>query len=284
MSAAYAEVILDAHVHYHSGFSRRAFFDAATHNLGAGGGDLGLSGPTAGGLLFTESDGVDAFGRFAEEAAAGRHGGSGWHFRDTGEANSLWAVPDTENTAELLLVAGRQLVTGEGLEVLALGCRDMLADGMALRQARDAVVEAGGVPVVPWGFGKWWFRRGRVLSDLINSESPGRWFVGDNAGRPKLSLPPRLLARAAERGVFVLPGSDPLPLAGQDRKVGRCGFRLPAALDPQRPAASVLEGMRGCREQPQTFGRYESLAGFARQQLAMQMRKRGARPVAGTSS
>ena len=268
----------------------RAFFDAARRNLGAGGGDLGLGGPTASGLLFAESHGVDAFGRFADEAAGAPDTGGGWHFRQTGEDNSLWAVPNAEgsenaeNTGRLLLVAGRQLVTKEGLEVLALGCRDLLTDGMALREARDAVIEAGGVPVVPWGFGKWWFRRGRVLSELIDSESPGRWFLGDNAGRPKLSLPPRLFARAAQRGVFVLPGSDPLPLAGQDRKVGRCGFRLPPGFDPARPAASVLDGMRECREQPQTFGRYEGLAGFARQQLAMQMRKRVSEPAAGASS
>ena len=311
MSAAYAEVILDAHVHYHSGFSRRAFFDAAICNLGAGAAELGLSGPPASGLLFTESHGVDAFGRFAQEATGTPDTGSGWHFRKTGEGNSLWAVPHPENAAGpgdvenaagpdnventespentetagwLLLVAGRQLVTDEGLEVLALGCRDMLADGMALRQARDAVIEAGGVPVVPWGFGKWSFRRGRVLGELIESDSPGRWFLGDNAGRPRLSLPPRLFARAAEHGVFVLPGSDPLPLAGQGGAVGRCGFRLPAALDPQRPAASVLDGMRGCREQPQTFGRYEGLASFARHQLAMQLRQRQAGPATGPRS
>ena len=99
MSAAYAEVILDAHVHYHSGFSRGAFFDAARRNLGAGGDDLGLGGPTASGLLFAESHGVDAFGRFAEEAVGAPNTSGGWCFRETGEDNSLWAVPSAEDTA-----------------------------------------------------------------------------------------------------------------------------------------------------------------------------------------
>ena len=97
-------------------------------------------------------------------------------------------------------------------------------------------------------------------------------------------MSPPLFARAAAHGVFVVPGSDPLPLAHQERKVGRCGFRMPAALDPQRPAASILDWMRACDAQPETFGRYEGLAGFARDQAAMQLRKRGAPSATGARS
>jgi hypothetical protein len=275
MSAPPAQLLLDAHVHFHEGFSRRAFFDAAASNLHAGAAELGIDLPVAMGLMFTESAGADAFGRFAASAAGNTHGGlDGWRFHDTGEGNSLWATRGGDSP-EILLIAGRQLVTVERLEVLALGCREPLDDGMPLREARDAVIAAGGVPVVPWGFGKWWFGRGRVVAELIAQESPGRWYLGDNAGRPRWSARPKLFARGARHQVFVLPGSDPLPLAGQQTKAGRCGFVVPRRPDEQRPAATVLEWLRTCSAQPVTFGRHAGLLGFARDQVAMQLRKRG---------
>jgi len=281
MSAAYAEALLDAHVHYHAGFSRRAFFGAAWRNLSAGEHQLRLAGAATKGLMFTESLGADVFGELAAAAGAPSTDAGEWSFEATDEDNSLWAVGRTPD-ARILLIAGRQLVTREGLEVLALGCRHRFDDSLALRDARDAVIDQGGVPVVPWGFGKWWFARGRLLAELLAAPSPGRWFVGDNAGRPRLSRRPALFARAAEHGVFVLPGSDPLPLSGQEDKPGRCGFRLAIATNAQQPAAAVLAALRECERQPETFGRYEGLSGFARDQVAMQLHKRrrgGAAPA-----
>jgi len=284
MSAAHGDVLLDAHVHYHAGFSRDAFFHAAARNLRAGGLLIGVRAPLAVGLMLTESAGVDAFGRFAAEAAGGGPAAqperpladaSDWSFRATGEDNSLWAVHD-DGDGEILLIAGRQLVTREKLEVLALGCREPLPDGMTLRAARDAVLAAGGVPVVPWGFGKWWASRGRVVRELVEADSPGRWYLGDNAGRPRASRRPPLFAGAARHDVFVLPGSDPLPLPLQEAKAGRCGFVMPGPLDPEHPAATTLDWLRACGRQPATFGRLESLARFARDQVAMQLRKRDA--------
>lgn len=284
MSVTIGEILLDAHVHVHAGFSLGAFFDAALRNAAAAQRvPAGAEAPAIG-LMLTESQGVDAFARWAESAARDVRddgGGArqprdtgGWRFRKTAESNSLWAQRAGTPAAEILLIAGRQLVTGERLEMLALGCREAFAEELPLREARDAVLAAGGVPVVPWGFGKWWFARGRVLAELIAADSPGAWFLGDNAGRPRLSMRPRLFAAAARRGVYVLPGSDPLPLVGQESKVGRCGLVLPGPPDRQHPAAMVLDALRRCTRQPQTFGRYESLARFARDQVAMQLQRR----------
>lgn len=311
MSADHRDVLVDAHVHYHSGFSRDAFFAAASSNTEAGARQLGLPGAITKVLLMTESAGTDMFGGFAAEAARASAGGSSaaadsstdtahtpagtsgtlaatakttartdWSFRQTREGRSLWATSADDS---ILVIAGRQIVTRDRLEVLALGCRAGIADGLPLRAARDAVIEAGGVPVVPWGFGKWWFARGRRVAQLLGEEAPGRWFLGDNAGRPHLSRRPTLFGEAARHGVFVLPGSDPLPLPGQEAKAGRCGFVMPQALDKQRPAAALLDWLRNCSEQPTTFGRYEDLGRFARDQLAMQLRSRGKDAIADTA-
>lgn len=269
------ETLLDAHVHFHAVFSRRSFFDGALANLRSAAGELGLAADTVGCLMFTESRGANAFEVFLQEAdGAPRSGGEqSWSFERTDEDNSLWAVRDSPRR-RLLLIAGRQLVTREGLEVLALGCTAELADGKALGPAIDVTLAAGAIPVVPWGFGKWWGRRGALLAELLQGPGERRFFVGDNGGRAALLPRPRMFETAAQNGIFVLPGSDPLPFAPQTTKAGRCGFRLQVALDERRPAAQLLAMLRDGDRQPRVFGRYESLAGFIGQQVAMQLHKR----------
>jgi len=48
-----------------------------------------------------------------------------------------------------------------------------------------------------------------------------------------------LLALGRRRGFKVLAGSDPLPLAGEERRIGRYGVRVRAEFDPEAPAESV---------------------------------------------
>ena len=303
MSAAH-EILLDAHVHFHSGFALDPFLDAAYDNLRRGGEQLGAGDSFTGGLMLTESHGAAAFagwraaaedpqpvgppaGREAPQPLGPAAGGaapaghpqaggpsSAWRFERTAEANSLWAVPKKRPGARLLLIAGRQLVTREDLEVLGLGLGEDLGEGLALDAAVAAVLERGAVPVVPWGFGKWWFRRGRRVAELLRSGAAGCLFLGDNAGRPRGFPPPRLFAEAARHGVFVLPGSDPLPSPRHATRAGRCGFALRGELDAERPAAGILERLRSCRRQPDTFGRHAGPLDFVRDQLAMQVRKR----------
>jgi len=277
------EILLDAHVHFHSVFSRRPFFDGALANLRSAAVEFGLAAETVGCLMFTESRGAEAFEVFLQEAggAPRSNGERCWSFERTDEDNSLWAVRDS-GARRLLLIAGRQLVTREGLEVLALGCRTELADGEPLRDAIDATLAAGAIPVVPWGFGKWWGRRGALLAELLHRPGERRFFVGDNGGRAALLPRPKLFETAAHNGIFVLPGSDPLPFESQTTKAGRCGFRMQVALDERRPAKQVLAMLRSCERQPRLFGRYEGLFGFVGQQVAMQLRKR--RPAAVPAS
>ncbi len=273
------EILVDAHVHLHACFSPARFFDAALANLRAGAIPNGTGGAVAGCLLFTESHGVNAFAELRRRAAAGNEPPEGddygeWAFEATGEDNSLWATRAGNSPDRLLLVAGRQLVTREALEVLALGCTAELDDGMELRGAINATSAAGAVPVIPWGFGKWWGRRGALLATLIDdTDAQPRYFLGDNGGRAAVLPRPALFRRAAQRGVCILPGSDPLPFAAQVSRPGRCGVRLGIDLDEGQPAAGVLEALHRLDRQPAIFGSYESLPGFVRSQVAMQLRK-----------
>lgn len=264
------DILLDGHVHFHGCFDQGRFFDSASANLRAGGRAVGLPETAAHCLLFTEGVDDDFFERLRQVGTPAASGP--WQVHPTSEDCSLLARGNGADS--LILVAGRQIATREGLEVLAIGCRSRFARGLSLPDAIDATLAQNAIPVIPWGFGKWWFGRGRLLEALLRAPATPRLFLGDNSGRPRLSGTPRLFALGRERGFFVLPGSDPLPFPGQVTNVGRYGFVLRGSLDPERPAGSIRRHIADLAQQPPVFGRRESLAGFVRSQVGMQLRKR----------
>ncbi len=74
----------------------------------------------------------------------------------------------------------------------------------------------------------------------------------------------------------MLPGSDPLPLPGEEARVGAYGFAVDVALDPLRPAAALLAVLRSGAFFA-AFGRRERLTRFVGNQLALQRRSWGRR-------
>jgi SAM-dependent methyltransferase len=258
--------LVDAHVHWYDTFGP-ALLDRAAANLAAAAQDLALS-PAAAVLLFTESSRDHAFA----DLRTGRLAPPGWSLTPSGEDRALLAThPDHP---PLILIAGRQIVTAEGLEVLALGTPEMLEVGWPLAASVGAVREAGGLPVLPWGFGKWWGARGRILSRFLESEAAAPLFLGDTVNRPAGLPRPAPFGQAARKGIFVLPGSDPLPLAGGDEMIGRYGFVLDGWLDRDRPATDLLALLAGLGRQPRVFGRLASPVRVAASQVAMQWHTR----------
>ena len=274
--------MVDAHVHCHAGVPPARLLDHAAANIAAAAAARNIR-PAAGWLLLTEMAGDDAFASLDRAAADGTDL-DGWRIRRTAEPISLITEPvspiDQGPAAfPLILVAGRQIVTAEGLEVLAIGARGPFADGQALASAVAAVRAAGGLAVLPWGFGKWWGRRGAVVEDFLARATPGSLFLGDNGGRLQGASPPAAFGTAAAKGIPVLPGSDPLPLAAEaETAAGRYGFVLEAVVDADHPAAGLVAHLEALREQPPSFGTRQSLLAFVSRQLAMQWRKRRRAP------
>jgi hypothetical protein len=268
--AARERLVVDGHVHLHGCFDVPSFLDEAEANLVVVARALGLDPELPGVLLLTESAEDAAFRDL--RSRAGEAGGSGWSFRHTAEPESLLAL--RAEAPRLILVAGRQVATAEGLEVLALGCDASFDDGRPLAETLAAVRECGALPAVPWGFGKWWLGRGRLVRTLVEREEPGRFFLGDNGGRPALSRGPRLFAVAERRGIRVLPGSDPLPFAAQSRRVGTFGFVLRVPLDLERPSARIKATLSDASTTVEPFGEGRRLLPFLRDQVAMQLHKR----------
>jgi hypothetical protein len=261
-------VLVDAHVHLHECFAPSLFLDAAAANMAECARALGLPAATPGFLLLTESSGADAFSGLATGALAT----GAWRIEPLPESVSLRAI--AEDRPALVLVGGRQIVTAEGLEVLALGTRKSFVDGKPLRSVLAAVDAAGAIPVIPWGFGKWTGRRGRIVRGILREKGGHRVHLGDNGGRPAGSRRPPLFAVAETQGSWVLPGTDPLPFAGEVAKPGRYGFLAEPELDWSEPFASLKRWLRTRNRAPQTYGRLESPVVFAWRQAAMQIVKR----------
>ncbi|HKI04911.1 MAG TPA: hypothetical protein VKK31_23225 [Thermoanaerobaculia bacterium] len=267
-----APLLIDAHVHFHACFNRDAFLDAAVDNFARGAAELGIGGPVTGCLMFSESHADRWLLRWGRGEDGVRFGA--WDFEPTPEGEGSLVAHRRADGERLLLIAGRQVRTREGLEVLALATQEEFPDGLPFRDALTRVRWSGALTVIPWGFGKWSFYRGALVEAVVcRSERPGIC-LGDNSGRPELGGRPRLFREAAARGIPILPGSDPLPLPEQNGRAGSYGFLLEEGFDESRPAQSLRRTLRSLEKQPRTYGRCRELTGFCRDQLVLRLGRR----------
>ena len=150
----------------------------------------------------------------------------------------------------LCLVAGRQMATHERLEVLGLGLETPIPDGLSAEDTIRRIQDSGGLPVLPWALGKWLFARGKQVERLLREESRMVRAVGDSSMRPPCWPRPRAFKLAAQQGLAVLPGSDPLPFAGEERMMGAYGFACEGAFEEGKPLSSFR---RLLKESPSAF-------------------------------
>lgn len=271
--------LVDAHVHVHPGFARDSFLDKALRSFRGAAAELGRQDDFLGCLMLAEMGPA----RWFRRAWSGEEGEGTWRFERTAEAESLVARRTSGET--LLVLAGRQIATREGLEVLALAGDASVPDGLSFDETLHRVRASSALPVLPWGFGKWWGRRGKLVAGALAHRGSGLLFLGDNAGRPSLGSEPPLFQVARDSGVAVLPGSDPLPLPWHAIRAGSYGFILEGSLDAASPAGSLRRRLRDLRESPPVFGRRVALPGFLRDQAALRGRRRFpvAQPAEGTA-
>jgi hypothetical protein len=281
--AKVTSIYADAHVHIHDCFDLDRLFGSALDRAAE------LGGPLL--LLLSESEGDDYFERL-RSAAELDPGGAGpiagepspaalpalkVRIRQTAEADSLKVDRQDGSEAEVYLVAGRQKVSAERIEVLAL-CLDPAdplrgePDGVLSTEALvKRTLDADAVAVLPWGFGKWIGSRGAKVKNLARSEDlcgQPRFFLGDIAHRCWPWPTPQVF----RSGIRVLPGTDPLPLSGLEDSLARYGFCVEGAWDPERPVGSLLAAMDGgCRIEP--IGQRDSLWTTLSQQLRYRMRR-----------
>ena len=255
-------VLVDSHVHYYSCFDKIKLITSAIRNFESAARGLGRTAGPVGMLIFVENHGLREFSRFADEVQ--RDKADPWEIEATSEKSSLTVVRN--GVRRLVLLEGRQIRTSESLEVLAIGCSEDSPDGRPVRETLRLLYSVGAIGVVPWAFGKWWFGRGHLVNALIEEETPEHFFLGDNGGRPHRSPRPEQFQRAQKRGIRVLPGTDPLPLPGEETRIGSYGFVVSGPLDHDKPGESLRRLLNDPERSPIPYGRGSGWLPFLRKQ------------------
>jgi hypothetical protein len=269
-------VFVDAHTHIYDRFDLDTFFKAAVRNFAIAAQQQNVGDRVTTALLLTETCKDNYFPAFYQKTQAA--GGTvelteEWVSHLTVEPCSL-RLQHKPSGNELYLIAGRQVVTAEDLEVLALLTDQQFADGSPLDVTVNQVLSAGGLAVIPWGFGKWTGARGKILRRFLEEETRPEVCLGDNSGRPMFWWRSPHFEYGTAKGIRILPGTDPLPFTAETQRPGRFGFSLAVDFDPQHPAASLKAGLvcQECSLQP--YGSLENPIRFFQNQVAMQIVKR----------
>jgi hypothetical protein len=128
------------------------------------------------------------------------------------------AIVLTVNSKEtLVLFPGRQHVTEERIELLSLFHADIYLDPVTLDTLYSIIKDRDGIPILPWGQGKWLFRRGEIIKSFLKKN---RVLLCDHPSRKSFFA---LNTSFSENKVVY--GSDPLPFVNEEKAVASyCGY------------------------------------------------------------
>ena len=216
------QFIADGHVHIYPFMSIQNVLDSAYRNF-SDFCELSNQNGSVGFLCIADPDNVNGYDRLlAIDKFSGPDAVENWVRLDE---DSRSVVLRHSSGADIVAIKGQQLITSEGLEVLGIGYNATLKSGLTLPNTVAKIRNTGGWSVLAWGVGKWLGRRGRLVTDLIMSESESAdVMLTDNGGRPWCWSRVSQFELARERGMRILAGTDPLPLKGEECRIGSYGF------------------------------------------------------------
>ncbi len=265
-----SKLLIDGHVHVYDSFDLEIFFGAALGSLDSYAGKLYPGEDNLQKiLLFTEGKENDFFSRFKANDIDLKN--ANYKFKTTGEECSI--VLKENGTPLCYILRGRQIVTEESLEVLAVASSQKIPDGLPIEEVIKKIIEQKEIAVLAWGVGKWFFTRGKIIIKKIEEFRSPYLFIGDNSARPTFWPQPKLFKTAKRAGIPIINGSDPLPFAEEAGKVGSYGFVLEGEFDPAEPAKSFREALLSNRESIRFFGKRDGAFSFFKRQAKMFLKK-----------
>lgn len=264
---------MDGHVHVYPNYNLDTFFQAALTNMEKYAASLYPGEANIQKiLLFTEGKENDFFTRFKNNECSMKM--SGYKFERTKEEYSLALL--LKGKPVCYIFKGRQIVARENLEVLAVASSRQIADGLPIRDVIKQIIDRQEIAVLAWGVGKWFFQRGKIITGIINETKSPYLFIGDNSARPTSWPKPALFKLAEKANMFIINGSDPLPFAGEENKVGAYGFTFNGDFDPQEPARSFRAALLTNPQDIRFFGSRDTIPSFFKRQIKMFLKKRAA--------
>lgn len=253
---------VDTHVHVYHCYEANAFLSRAVSNSR-------MMNPGATLILcLTESRGFDFFQEL-KTRAVDNNPISGW---SASMIEGQPAVALNKADQNLIIIAGRQVITKQGLEVLALFNDLHYDDGLDIQVVIDKINENKGVAVLPWGVGKWLGKRGTVIKSLLNNNNPAKLAIADISGRPALWPEPEQFRLARYSGYNCLYGTDPLPFRSEQLRIASAGMVMNLSSDPSQAVAELKEKLY-TQAGENFFGQRISAFRFLKDQLMLRLNK-----------
>ncbi len=255
-------MICDAHVHIYPQYDIHAAFENSLHNFRTIIRDKNLPETTIPVWLLTEGQNYNFESQLPEL--------QGYRMEKSAEKESQIVFSVTSDKPLLYILAGRQLVTSDNLEVCALGTKAILPDRkLNTKDTIEWVLQQGGVPALNWAPGKWFFARGQVVRTIIESFTPEQLLISETTMRPTCWSTPVLMKAAMNKGLKILAGSDPLPLPGEEKLIGSYASVLYGDLDPDYPAKSIKALLLNAGTVLQRAGKRSGPFMFAKRQFGI---------------
>lgn len=227
-------IIFDAHIHFYPEYDAALALHLAKENFIQAGRGLQRGDNPIYALCLTERADCHFFRSLRESKSF--PGMAEVKILEVGGALKL-ILPESD---EIFIIPGRQIISSERIEILAFGS-DIEIPDRKFQSDRlfELIKKAGGLPVINWAPGKWWFKRGNIVSQMISSASAGELLLCDTTLRPLGYCEPCLMRKANSKGVKILRGSDPLPIRGEEAMLGRYLTRADADFDEASPVDSL---------------------------------------------
>ena len=265
---------VDSHVHVYDWANLVPMLDSALKNFSKAVEGRDKNGSFSGVLLLTEPSRRDTFSRLVHQLKDGASRCSlsgGWSLEKTAEPLSLRAV--SQSGTALYIICGQQVVTRENLEVLSVFTPQTVPDGMTLAETLADIQARGGYPILPWGVGKWFSGRGKVVRQQIQEATGGKLGIGDNGGRPWFWKRVSQFELARKQHLPILRGSDPLPVSERRRTAGSFGNLIICPFDSEHPGKSLCDALRANRYERIAYGSAESTVNFFRDHIALRLKR-----------
>lgn len=262
-------IISDFHVHFHKKYNKDIFFNSIKNNFLNYYKKENLN-CTHHIVCLAESAGTSFFKELSSFYNTSVL--DSWSFNPTNSNNTIIAIHDSG--FRIHIIAGRQIVTSENLEVLAIGMIEEIEDGKSIESVIRSVILNNSIPIVPWGFGKWIGTRKKIVEKLVESNNHYPFYLGDNGNRPSLMGRSPIFKIAENKKIYNLQGSDPLPFNNEERRPGSYGVLIDETLQEDYPFESLKIILKSKNINITTYGNTESVVKFFKHQIGMQIIKR----------
>ncbi len=263
-------LLVDGHVHLYDNFDPDIFINSILENFEKFGNldEPGFSNAIK--MIFlTEAKENDFFSRIEDNSLPIRN--KDIHSEKTGEKGTILLKRNGDTL--FYIIRGRQIITKENIEILSVGPGAKIKDGLPAAEVLDILREREELAILAWGVGKWLFRRGKVVKDLIRDKNHPLMVIGDNSARPSIWLKPLIYRKSEKLGIPIINGSDSLPLEGEAEKAGSYFFKVTGKFDPGKPLDSLKNILVSNEKRILFCGKRDSVISFFKRQSKILRKK-----------